>query len=214
MANILGDLLEPVLGAFGVNAAGDEQRKYLNAAMGRLKQGFGEAKGFFDPIYGGALGTYQDQLKHFGAGEFDPTKFNFQEDPGFRFALGESQEALKSRAGGEGMGHSPLTTQALMRNATDFANQYYNQAWNRNLAGQQARFGMGQQLIAPMLPAAGQLAGFSTDLGRSLADIEAQKGGISGQIAAAPFAAGQAYVRSSGGQDLLAQLFAALTGGH
>jgi hypothetical protein len=198
----------------GTNASGDEMRKYLNAAMGRLQTGYGGAEAAYQPIYGGALGTYQDMLKRYSAGEYDPTKFNFEEDPGYKYALEQGLEQIRSRSGAEGMGQSPLTTRALMQEAVGSAQQGYGQAFNRNLAGQQARFGMGESLMSPLLPSAGAIGQARIGLGQSLAELEGQKGGISAQIAGAPFMAGQSMLRGQGGegkQQLIAQLLQLLS---
>jgi len=194
MAGLLGDILSPVLGAFGVNAAGDEQRKALNYAMQRLKTGYGGAEAALQPLYGGSLGVFQDMLSKYGAGEYDPRKFNFQEDPGYKYALEQGLEQIRSRAGAEGMGQSPLTTRALGAEAIGQAQQGYNQAFARNLAGSQAAFGAGQSLMGNLLPSAQGIGSARIGLGTSLADIEAQKGGISGLIAAAPYTAGQGAI--------------------
>lgn len=213
MANLLGDILQPVLGAFGVNAAGDEQRKYLNAAMGRLKTGYGGAEAALQPLYGGSLGVFQDLLKQFQGGEFDPRNFNFEADPGRKYALEQGLEQIKSRAGAGGMGQSPLTTRALSGEAVQQANQSYEDAFRRNLLGSQAQFGAGQSLMGNLLPSAQGIGQARIGLGQNLADIEAQKGGISGQIAASPFMAGQNIAKSGGGQDLMAQIMALFKAG-
>ena len=217
MAGLLGDILSPVLGAFGVNAAGDEQRKALNYAMQRLKTGYGGAEAALQPLYGGSLGVFQDMLSKYRAGEYDPRKFNFQEDPGYKYALEQGLEQIRSRAGAEGMGQSPLTTRALGAEAIGQAQQGYNQAFARNLAGSQAAFGAGQSLMGNLLPSAQGIGSARIGLGTSLADIEAQKGDIGARTAYAPYGAGMNFLGSEtaqgGGKNLLNQLMLMLSKG-
>lgn len=192
MASLL-DLAIPGLNALGSNEAGREQRKYLNSAMGQLKQGYEQAQATQQPIYQGALGNYQNMLGQFQAGKFDPRNFNFQEDPGYKYALGQGLEQIGSQAAAGGMGHSPLTTKALMGEATGMAQQGYQNAFNRNLMGSQAQFAAGQGLTQPyLMPSAQNISGLQQGLGQELAGIEGMKGNISGRIAQSPYqAAGQ-----------------------
>lgn len=192
MANLFG----PVLSAFGVNAAGDEERKYLNSAADRLKTGYGAATGAQQPIYDTAMGGYKNLMSKYAGGGFDPNNFNFQADPGYNFTKQQGMDAINARAGAEGMGHSPQTDKALGQYVTGLANQTYNNAWNRNYMGDQANFSQGMQLSNPLFHSADMLSSLNTGLGENLANIETQKGGISGQLAALPWMAGAGGLES------------------
>lgn len=188
-----------IFDALGTMYAGREQRKGLNAALQQYQTGYDEASGFQRPIYDQALGGYKNLMGQYNAGAFDPNKFQFKEDPGYRYALGQGQEAITSRAGTGGMGHSPLTTKALMENATGMANQGYGDAFARNQGALAQNFRQGQSLVEPYLnQSAGQLSGMRTNLAGNLAGIDEQKGNISGQIAALPYMVGGTMIRGSG----------------
>lgn len=224
LLDIAGQVASPIMGAIGTTAAGRQQRKYLNAAMDRLKTGYGDAttgqKSIFDPAQTGWKGLGE----RYDAGGFDPGqataydpgefKFDFQADPGYQFRMNEALGQVKGSAAQAGMAHSPQTTAALMDRAGEVASQEYGNvygrqrgafeadrgfgaqeqgaAYDRNAANLTRQFSMGQSLYQdPMMQSGQNIMNLQTGLAENLANIEAQKGGISGQIAAAPWAATQ-----------------------
>lgn len=246
-------IASPVLGAIGTTAAGKQQRKYLNAAMGRLNEGYGQAQagqqGIFDPAQAG----WKSLGERYGAGGFDPGqataydpgafKMDFQVDPGYQFRMKEALGQVQGNAAQGGMAHSPQTTAALMDRAGEVASQEYGNvygrqrgayeadrgfgaqeqgaAYDRNAANMGRQFSMGQSLFQdPMMQSGQNLMNLQTGLAGNLANIEAQKGGISGQIAAAPWAAtqGMAGAANNGfklpqqGGDFMSQLKAFFSG--
>lgn len=212
MADLMN--LVPGLKALGINAAGNQQRNYLNTAMQRLQKGYGDAQATQAPIYQGSLGIFQDLLGKFGAGELDPRKFDFQQDPGYQFALNEGIGQIKNQGAAMGEGHAPATTKALIDFATGKANQTYNDAFTRNMQGMGAMFNMGQSLSQPyLLPSAQNISNLQTGLAGSLADIEAQKGGISGQLAASPYFAAAGTAGGMKDDGMVMQLLMKLLGG-
>jgi hypothetical protein len=199
-------LLDPILGAFGTQSAGEEQRKYANAAMDRLKTGYGDANALLNPIYKQGLGAFQGLGDKYAAGGFnaphmDPFQLNnFQTDPGYEFTKSQGEGAILGRAAAGGMAHSPQTTKALMGYDTGLANQTYNDifnrqknasdtAFNQNLAGSGQNFQQGMSLSQPAFSAANTMGQNNIGLGEGLSGIEQQKGQIASQLAMNPFSA-------------------------
>jgi hypothetical protein len=225
-SDIMG-LANPVLGALGTQAAGEQQRKGQNAAMGQLRQGTANSQGFQQPIYDTGLKNYQDLSNQNANGAFsmpksqafDGGQFNFQADPGYQFTKGQGEDQINNKAAMGGMAHSPQTTKALMSYDTGLANQTYqdaynrfntdrnfnegaaNTAWNQNFAGNNAAFGRGQSLMAPLMGAANNMSQSALGLGQGLAGIEQNKGDISAQLAANPYSMGQGLIGQ--GQQLI-----------
>lgn len=227
LLDIGGQVASPILGAIGTTAAGKQQRKYLNHAMDRLNTGYGQAQegqqGIFDPAQQG----WKSLGEQYGQGGFDPGsaasygpgafKMDFQADPGYQFRMNEALGQVQGNAAQGGMAHSPQTTAALMDRAGEVASQEYGnvygrqrgafeadrthggQTFDRDAANMGRQFSMGQSLFQdPMMQSGQNLMNLQTGLAGNLANIEAQKGAISGQIAAAPWAAGQGIAGSAG----------------
>jgi hypothetical protein len=135
--------------------------------------------------------------------------------------MNEALGQVKGSAAQGGMAHSPQTTAALMDRAGEVASQEYGNvygrqrgafeadrgfgaqeqgaAFDRNAANLGRQFTMGQSLFQdPMMQSGQNLMNLQTGLASNLANIEAQKGGISGQIAAAPWAAGSGVAGALG----------------
>lgn len=189
-----GTVIGGGLGLIGGYMAGSSQEKAQKAAARAQKEAAARAQATQQPIYDASLGQYKSLLGDYASGKFDPRNFNFQEDPGFKYALKQGQEAIGSQAAGGGMGHSALTTKALMGNATQMANQGYGEAFNRNLLGSQAQFNAGSRLMDPLMPSATNISNIQSGLGQPLADIAVAQGNIRGQMNASPWIAAQSMI--------------------
>lgn len=246
MASLLGDIATPILGALGTTSAGRAQRNGLNAAMGQLQTGAKSATGYQQPIYDQGLQQSQNLAGRYNAGGFaqptstayDPGQFNmnFQEDPGYQFALSQGLKQVQGSAAQSGMLHSPQTTAALTQRAEDIANQQYQNvyerqrgayesdrnfgqnaqktAYDQNAQNLSTQFNQGQALANPLYSSANNLSNIQSGLGSNLAELEAQKGGVNANIAAAPYAATAGALGSAPGQSLNpADLLKLLKGG-
>ena len=189
-----GALVGGGLGLVGSLFASNEQEKAQRRAAAQLRAASEAAQGTQRPIYDASLGQYKNLLGDYASGKFDPRKFDFKEDPGYQYALKEGQEAIGSQAAGGGMGHSALTTKALMGNATDMANQGYQNAFNRNLLGSQAQFAAGSRLMDPLTSSANTISSVQSGLGQPLSDIAVAQGNIRGQQSASPWIAAQSMI--------------------
>lgn len=189
-----GTVIGAGVGGIGGYLAGSDQEDAQKAAAEAQRRAAAEAIGTQRPIYDASLGQYKNLLGDYASGQFDPRKFDFKEDPGYQYALKEGQEAIGSQAAGGGMGHSALTTKALMGNATDMANQGYQNAFNRNLLGSQAQFAAGSRLMDPLMPSATNISNLQSGLGQPLSDIAVAQGNIRGQQSASPWIAAQSMI--------------------
>lgn len=209
-----------ILGGLGQESEDEELRKAQNAALGDINTQYGKAADTFQPIYDTAEGNYErlsDEQKNgdFSIGKQTPFSLStsqFQEDPGYQFALSQGEDAIKNGASAGGMLRSPQTAKALDAYATGQADQEYGQVYNRlkdasdtafnqNFEGDNANFEQGMNLASPMLSAAGSLANIDTGLGQQQSQIEQNKGQINAQIAGIPYGVGQTF-SSQLGQEL------------
>lgn len=182
------------LGLIGGYMAGSSQEKAAKRAAQAQREAAARAQATQQPIYDASLGQYKNLLGDYSSGKFDPRNFDFKEDPGFRYALKQGQEAIGSQAAGGGMGHSALTTKALMGNATQMANQGYGEAFNRNLLGSQAQFNAGSRLMDPLMQSATNISNIQSGLGPALSDSAISQGNIRGQMNASPWIAAQSMI--------------------
>ena len=203
----VGQIASPILNALGTQSAGQQQRAGLNAAMGQLQTGYGNAKGVQQPIYDTATGAYKNLVGKTDAGDFStPTMSpfqmptNWQADPGYQFSLDQGLKQINGQQAAGGMGNSGATAKALEGFGINTANQEYGDIYNRlkgasdtafnqNLIGKNQNFNQLQTLTNPMMSSANNLMNLDTGLGTGLAGIEEQKGGINAALAANPYSA-------------------------
>ena len=167
----LGSAAGGALGNMFGKSPQDSANKYLNQIPGQTNQ-------YYQPYFDAgknSLGSLQDQYSSLlgGPGEkLNDIGKNYQQSPGFKFALDQALGAGGRASAAGGMAGSPMHEQENMATATGLANQDYNN-WMQNalglygqgLSGQQGLAGMGQQagnnmanLIAQQLATQGQQA--------------------------------------------------------
>lgn len=163
----LGSAGSGLMGLFGVGqgkSPSGEANKYLNQIPGQTGQ-------FFNPYIDagksqlpGLQQQYGDIINNPG-GKLNDIGSNFQQSPGFKFALEQALGAANRSAAAGGMAGSPASMQQNMGIATDLGNQdYYNWLngatglYGQGLQGSQGLAGMGAQsgnaqanMIAQML---------------------------------------------------------------
>ena len=238
MAGLLGDIASianPVLGALGTQSAGGQQRQYLNAAMGQLQTGYGDANSLLQPIQGTANNAYQTLAGNTQGGQYSMPQqsafqmpSNWQTDPGYQFALSQGQDAIKNQQAQGGMAHSPQTARALDQYSTGMANQEYgdvynrlnnanNMAFNQNTQSKQNAFSNQNTLTNPLLSSTLNMGQNDIGLGQGLGSIEEQKGNVSAALAQNPYTAGMGSLSAMGGaggqQGLLSQIMSMFGGG-
>ena len=74
------------------------------------------------------------------AGEFDPSQFKYEEDPGYQFRLSEGIKARDRGAAARGRLQSGAQDKAITRYAEDYASDEYGAAYQRNLQAQQQNY--------------------------------------------------------------------------
>lgn len=95
-------------------------------------------------------------------GTFDPSRFQFQKDPGYQFRLQEGINALDYSAAARGRLQSGAQARATTRYASGLASQEYQNAWNRNASSKSQNF---NQLAS--LAGVGQTANQAVNQARS-----------------------------------------------
>ncbi len=163
----LGGIGGGLAGLFG----GNNQNSPSDAANQYLNQIPGQTGHYFDPYINagknqlpGLEHEYQGLLSNPG-GKFNDIGKNFQQSPGFKFALEQALGGANRAAAAGGMVGSPANMQQDMGLATNMANQdYYNYMqgatglYGQGLQGSQGLAGMGMNaggqqanMIAQML---------------------------------------------------------------
>ena len=124
-------------------AAGDRAISGLNSSYNSAVSGYSPwvtagseavtslSNGIKSGSYNTPTGSFTPQ-GYDNPGNFSPTSFNFQADPGYQFTLGEGLKATSRQAAASGNYLGGGTSKALAKYATGFANQTYNDAFNRN----------------------------------------------------------------------------------
>ncbi len=124
-----------------------------------LQQGYGNAAGYQQPLYGMGMAANQQAAQGVLSGaynnpqySYNPSSnplsmpqaaqstqqaFNFQQQPGYQFQLQQGLGAVNAQQAGQGLGLSGATQKALMQYGTGLANQSYNTAFQQNLAQNQ-----------------------------------------------------------------------------
>jgi hypothetical protein len=156
----VGPVIEAVanLGSSGINlysslTSASENKKALDKATDISKDYTGQAAAYQQPYYqagsnqvttlgnmlnNGSYTVNPDNYLYKGAQPdvYQPTAFNFQEDPGYQFTRDQGLSAVNSNAAGSGSMLSGATLKALQKYGTGLANTTYNDAYTRYLSGQ------------------------------------------------------------------------------
>ncbi len=129
-----------------------------DAAMPYLNQIPGQTQQYYQPYFEAGKGTLPnlqgqyDQLLNNPGGKLNQMGQDFQQSPGFKYALQQALQGAGHAAAAGGMAGSPQHEQQNMGIANDMANQdYYNWLnhatglYGQGLQGEQGLAGMGQQ---------------------------------------------------------------------
>lgn len=142
------------INALSANAASKRQVEAADRAKEAVTSSYNTATGYQQPYLqaGGqglnqlltgnydvnAPGAYQSQEQQPG---WQAPQFNFQQDPGQKFAMQQGLGAVMGSAAGRGAGLSGGTLKALQQYGTGLAGQQYGDAFNRYMQGRQQGFG-------------------------------------------------------------------------
>jgi len=194
---LVGSLASGALNILGGNSAADDLRAANDKAKSAITAGYGEAKGYQQPIYDTALGAYKNLNDRYQAGGFsnphmDPFKFDpnsvFQ-DPEYQAQMRAGTEALNSGAEKNGMLFSGTNNRDLTKFGQDtFAGRSdalykrgfdaTNKAFDQNSTSNVNNFNMGYSLMNPLSGSAGQLTSLSLGQGEDLASLAQERGAI------------------------------------
>lgn len=150
-----------------------------NGALASLGKGFAQGRDDLTTQFGGAidrlnpwvsagtdaLTTYQGSLGQGGQGARDAAVSQFQNSPGYQYAVDQASDATARKASALGALGSGNTMAAIADRAQNMQNQEYG-AWQDRLNG----------LSTQGLQASGTQAGLQGQLGQSLASLSGQQG--------------------------------------
>lgn len=122
-----------------------------------------------------ALGTIQAGLQP--GGQFDPSTFNYQADPGYAFRLSQGTKALDASASARGLSLSGGQLQALQSYGQDLGSQEYQASYQRNISDSFNRLasvaGIGQTATQSDVASGNTLAANNSELGLQGANAQA-----------------------------------------
>jgi hypothetical protein len=145
-----GQAIGGIAGAIASNAASKRQVAAADKAMGAISTSYDKAQGYQQPYAtAGLQGLGQLQNNNYNVatpgiyqpGEQQPQyqadQFNYQQSPGYNFALQQGQNAVTTSAAGRGAALSGATLKALSKFGTGLAQQDYGNEFNRYMQGRQ-----------------------------------------------------------------------------
>jgi hypothetical protein len=146
-----GQAISGIAGGISSYKAAQNQLKAAKQAQGELTSSYNRARGYQTPYQAAGL-TGLERLRadegydvsvpgQYQTTEQQPTytapEFNYEQEPGYQFALQQGQNAALTSAAGRGAGLSGATLKALARYGTGLAQQDYGNAYNRYMQGRQ-----------------------------------------------------------------------------
>lgn len=157
-----------------------------------------------------ALTSLQEGI---AAGEFDPSQFKFEADPGYQFRLSEGIKARDRSAAARGRLLSGAQQKAITRYGEDVASEEYGRAYQRNVLEKQQKYnvlagmaGIGQmatsQDIAARNVMAGRVGESITGTGRAVA----RGAEVAGSARASAYGGGAQAVQQGAQNYLLYQM--------
>lgn len=229
--SLLGGALGSYLAARGAAQAARTQRDAAREAMDFAREGQAQAQGYYQPY----MDTGTQALGMLASESFqDPTRqFQFGGDvqsyldPSMQYQQQQAQRALEQSAVARGGLLSTGTAQQLQNQAQQFAQQDFNNAFNRmatdrnfaynqflqdaqaRRANLQARYSQLSGLAGMGQNAATNLATGAQTLGQNLGNLGMQAGQFQGMAQQAPYIAGQQFFGQQVPQAVLgaAQLY-------
>lgn len=178
-AGMFGGLAGMLGGLFGGNGfqnPADAASQYYNQIPGTLSPYYQPYINQGQQAYGNLTGIANQLQGQYGAMANDPTGFlqkigsQYQQSPGYQFALNQALQAGKNASAAGGASGTPMDQQQQMQMATGLANQNYQQ-YLQNAMGV---LGQGQQGLGNLEGLYGDIYhqgfGASTGLGNTLAN--------------------------------------------
>lgn len=157
------------LGNIGTVAGGVNSYLTQNDAEEQLKKAQGRAEDALSPFYQSGLNANNLLNQRLSEG-FNPG--DLYSDPGYQFQLKQGQDALERSLAAKGLRQSGAALKAAQEYGQGFANQYYNDAWNRwlqennQLAGQAGQGFNASGALGDIYSNIGNI-GANADVGRS-----------------------------------------------
>jgi hypothetical protein len=171
-------------------SAANTQAEAAGRATAAQQQALQEQQALNKPFYDVGVGAVN---KLAGRGEYTPTAFNFQADPGYAFTLDQGLKAMNATAAARGGLISGNALTAGQKYGQGIGSTYYQQAFNNYLAGN------AQNLQAYNANTANQQ--YLANLGQSSANNQANALGNFGAASAAnTIGAGNAQAAGQIGQ--------------
>lgn len=150
----------------------------LGNLMGAIKtnQGLEGARGDISGGYRQAINQLRQLLPQF-------QHFNFQQDPGYQFALEQGQQGINNAANARGNWFAPSTMNELNRYNTGMANQTYNDAFNRWMGQNTNQLGLANSLGNMFVGRGNAMAGNTMAQGQNASNMWTSSANMLAQMA-------------------------------
>jgi hypothetical protein len=148
------------------NAASSQEAAANNATQAQLQM-FQQTQQNEQPFIQGGQQTFQQLLQATQPGGQFNQPFNYQQSPGYQFALGQGLGTLVDNGAATGQGGGN-TLKCLVNYATGAANQDYNSQLQNWLATNQQQYNMQSNLAGLGQNAAGNLGNTSAQVGNTI----------------------------------------------
>jgi hypothetical protein len=207
----LGSIFSGLFGAVTSSEASQAQQDAIKAATEQLHGYLTQSLGYQQPIYQQGMKNLADVNAGMQSGSYNVAPysyqaqpFNYEQSPGYQFAVNQGQGAINANAARMGTQLSSGNLKNLASYTTGMANQDYGNQWNRYMQGQQfnagnqwnayqsqneqanQRFGRGMTLAGTGINAANNMGQLTSNYGTNIAELMGQGGtarasGIMGQ---------------------------------
>ena len=134
-ADFIGDITEPFTGnraARDAKKAANRQEDLGRESLDFQKYQYEQGREDIAPWMEAGKGALAQLLAGLESGRFDPSNYQFQQDPGYQFRLGEGEKSLGRMASARGGRFGGRSMKDLLRYNQDYASNEYNTGYNRN----------------------------------------------------------------------------------
>ena len=134
-ADFIGDITEPFTGnraARDAKKAANRQEDLGRESLDFQKYQYEQGREDIAPWMEAGKGALAQLLAGLESGRFDPSNYQFQQDPGYQFRLAEGEKALSNAASARGGRFGGRSMKDMLRYNQDYASNEYNTGYNRN----------------------------------------------------------------------------------
>lgn len=136
-------VLDDIINAIGAYQASQQQQAQVRNAQGLMGDVYNQGNAAQQPWLQGGQQSLAQLLQELENGSFNTsiTPETVADDPGYQFQMQQAQQALERSAAAKGGLNSGAFAKGLTQYSQGLAGTQYQNAWQRQFQGKQARFG-------------------------------------------------------------------------